>query len=419
MILIASNVRFFEDYPVDGARWLRKPQLLKTNSNSVSPNYQLYIINLRGGAHMSFFEKLEEYKDFDFDSYFDGINEDTILNSIKKTKKTTRDFLNMLSPKAVNFLEIMAVEANRLTKQHFGNTVMLYIPIYISNYCTNECVYCGFNKKNHIKRKHLNMEEIESEAVEIAKTGIKHILLLTGEAEGLVDLEYIKDAVRILKKHFAAVSIEIYPLEEKEYTELQELGVHGLTIYQETYNAELYDKVHLSGKKKDYHYRLNCPERGAKAKLNSVTIGTLFGLGSIKEEAFFAGLHAKYLQDKYLETEVAISLPRMNSAEGAIEKYNILDDITYVQIMLAYRLFMPKVGINLSTRETAKFRDKVLNLGITKFSAGSKTSVGAYAATEHSTSQFETSDNRSVEEIVKTLKSYGRDIIFKDWELIV
>lgn len=367
---------------------------------------------------MSFYKLMEDYNDFDFEDYFNGLNDETILNSIKKPKKSTRDFLNILSPKASKFLEIMAVEANRLTKQHFGNTVMLYIPIYISNYCTNECVYCGFNKKNNIKRKHLNEEEIEAEAKEIAKTGIKHILLLTGEAEGLVNLEYIKNAIKILKKYFAAVSIEIYPLEENQYAELQELGVHGLTIYQETYNPELYDKVHLSGKKKNYHYRLDCPERGAKAKLNSVTIGTLFGLGAIKEEAFFAGLHAKYLQDKYLETEVAISLPRMNSAEGAIAEYNILDDITYVQIMLAYRLFMPKVGINLSTRESAEFRDKVLNLGITKFSAGSKTSVGAYAGEEHSTSQFETSDNRSVEEIVKTLKSYGRDIIFKDWELI-
>lgn len=367
---------------------------------------------------MSFYQLIEKYNDFDFNEYFNELSEDVILDSIKKPKKNTQDFINMLSPKAVKYLEIMAVEGSKLTKQHFGNTVMLYIPIYISNYCTNECVYCGFNKTNHIKRKHLNMEEIEAEAIEIAKTGIKHILLLTGEAEGLVGLEYIKDAVRVLKKHFAAVSIEVYPLEEHEYAELQELGVYGLTIYQETYDTVLYDKVHLSGKKKDYHFRLNTPERAAKAKFNSITIGTLFGLGSIKEEAFFAGLHAKYLQDKYLETEVAISLPRMNEAEGAIAKYNVLDDITYVQVMLAYRLFMPKVGINLSTRESAKFRDKVLNLGITKFSAGSKTNVGGYSFEEGSTAQFEISDDRSVEEIVTTLKSYGKDIIFKDWELI-
>lgn len=367
---------------------------------------------------MSFYNVMEKYKDFDFEEYLNNVTKSMILSSIRSPKKNISDFLNFLSPIAKDYLEDMAVESNKITKQHFGNTVMLYIPIYISNYCTNECVYCGFNKTNHIKRKHLNMEEIEAEAIEIAKTGIKHILMLTGEAEGLVGLEYIKDAIRVLKKHFAAVSIEIYPLEEEEYVELQKLGVHGLTIYQETYDAELYDKVHLSGKKKNYRYRLDCPERGAKAKLNSVTIGTLFGLGTIKEEAFLAGLHAKYLQDKYLETEFSISLPRMNEAEGAIAKYNILDDVTYVQVMLAYRLFMPKVGINLSTRETAEFRDKILNLGVTKFSAGSKTSVGAYVNEEPSTAQFETSDNRSVEEIVTTLKSYGKDIIFKDWELI-
>lgn len=368
---------------------------------------------------MSFYDLMEDYKDFDFDKYFEGISGDDILHSIKKENKNIKDFLNMLSPKAKDFLEIMAVEGRKLTRQYFGDTVMLYIPLYISNYCTNECVYCGFNKKNHISRKHLNFDEIEEEAKEISKTGIKHILLLTGEAEGLVDLEYIKGAVKILKKYFAAITIEIYPLSTEDYEELQKLGVQGLTIYQETYDKELYERVHLSGKKRDYHWRLDTPERGAMAKLNSVTIGALYGLGDIRKEAFFAGLHGKYLQDKYLETDFSLSLPRMNKAEGAMDAINYLDDSTFVQFMLSYRLFMPKIGLNLSTREKEKFRDKLLHLGVTKFSAGSKTGVGAYTKEDKSTDQFETSDKRSVDEIVSALKSYGKDIIFKDWELIV
>ena len=368
---------------------------------------------------MSFYELMEDYKDFDFDNYFNGLRDEDILYSIKKSKKTVKDFLNLLSPKASKHLEIMALESSRLTRQYFGDTVMLYVPLYISNYCTNECTYCGFNKKNHIERKHLNIEEIEAEAIEISKTGIKHILLLTGEAEGLVDLNYIKNAAKILKKYFAAITIEIYPLDTNEYKELLDLGVSGLTIYQETYDEILYKKVHLSGKKRDYFWRLNTPERGAEAKLNSITLGALYGLGNIQKEAFFAGLHAHYLQNKYLESDFSLSLPRMNKAEGAIETVNFLDDKTFVQFLLAYRLFMPKIGLNISTREKQEFRDKLLNLGITKFSAGSKTGVGAYSSSEKSTDQFETSDKRSVEDIVKTLKSYGKDIIFKDWELIV
>ncbi len=368
---------------------------------------------------MGFIKVIEDYEDFDFYNYFDGLREEDILFSIKKTKKTVKDFLNMLSPKAIKYLEIMAQEGKKLTEKHFGNTVMLYMPLYISNYCTNECVYCGFNKKNHIKRKHLNFDEIELEAKEIAKTGVKHILLLTGEAEGLVDFDYVKKSIIILKKYFASISIEIYPLKTEEYAELLDLGVSGLTIYQETYDKELYEKVHLSGKKRDYLWRLNTPERGAQARLNSITIGALFGLGDIYREAFFSGLHAHYLQNKYLESDISLSLPRMNKAEGAIETVNYLDDKTFVQFLLTFRLFMPKIGLNLSTREKQEFRDKVLPLGITKFSAGSKTGVGAYTSEDKSTDQFETSDKRSVEEIVKALKSYGKDIIFKDWELIV
>ncbi len=368
---------------------------------------------------MSYYEIIKKFEGFDFDAYFSNVTDEDVLKSIQKEKLNHLDFLNLLSDKAKNHLEAMARKAHMLTRQNFGRTISLYIPIYVSNYCTNKCVYCGFNQENNIKRKHLNLEEIEKEAIEIAKTGIKHILLLTGEAKELITMEYLMDAVKILKKYFASVSIEIFPLEIEEYQALKELGVDGLTIYQETYNEEIYDEVHLSGQKKNYLYRLNTPERGAKAGLRTVTTGTLFGLGKLKEEAFLNGMHAKYLMDKYLGTEVGISLPRINNAEGGFQTKYQLDDKTFVQFILAYRIFMPKVGITVSTRERAEFRDNLLKLGVTKFSAGSKTSVGGYQEEDKSTEQFEISDSRSVEEIVSMIKSKNYQVIYKDWELIV
>lgn len=368
---------------------------------------------------MSFSDIVEEYENFDFDGYFAKVSDEDIKKSIHKKKRDVYDFLNLLSPKAKGHLEEMAVEAKKLTEQWFGRTLMLYIPLYISNYCTNQCAYCGFNKTNHIARKHLSYEEIEEEAIEIAKTGIKHILLLTGEAEGLVTFEYIKESVKILKKHFASITVEIYPLSVEEYKELKEIGVDGLTIYQEVYNKKIYDKVHLGGKKKDYMWRLNTPERGAMADLRAINIGALFGLWDIKKEAFMTGMHAKYLTDKYLNSEISLSLPRINNAEGGFQTEFPMNNADFVQTLLAYRLFLPRAGINISTREKAEFRNHLINLGVTKFSAGSKTSVGSYKTEDKSTEQFETSDKRSTGEVVKMLKQKNYQVIFKDWELII
>lgn len=368
---------------------------------------------------MSFYNEIEKLKDFDMEKYMDEVTHKEIKRSIKKDKLTKFDFLNLLSPKAKDHLEEMAKEAQRRSIQQFGKTISLYIPMYISNYCTNECTYCGFNKNNKIDRKHLKLNEIEAEAVEIAKTGIKHILLLTGEAEGLVGVDYIEDAVKILKKYFDSVVVEIYPLKTEEYRKLGKIGVDGLTIYQEVYDEKIYRSVHLGGKKADYMWRLETPERGARAGLRSINIGTLFGLGDLVEEAYLSGLHAKYLTDKYLNSEFSISLPRINEAEGGYKSKYILDDATFVQFVLAYRLFLPKAGINISTREVAEFRDNLIGLGVTKFSAGSKTNVGAYSDLEKSTPQFEISDNRSVEETESAIRARGYQVIHKDWELIV
>jgi len=269
-----------------------------------------------------------------------------------------------------------------------------------------------------MKRKKLSLEEIEKEAIIISKTGIKHILVLTGEAENITPLSYLVEVVELLKKYFSSISIEIFPMSVEDYSTLRKAGVDGLTVYQEVYDRDVYKKVHPYGNKRDYDFRIETPERGAKAGFRLVNVGALFGLNKIASEAFFTAVHAKYLDDKYPDTEIAVSFPRINSAENEFEqKYN-LDDKTFVQFMTAFRLFLPRVGINISTRETAEFRDNVLPLGVTRFSAGSKTEVGGYG--EHDKDdvpQFDISDKRSVDDTAKAIERAGFQAVMKDWEL--
>jgi len=368
---------------------------------------------------VSFDNIIKEYEGFDFQAFFASVQDSDIERVLEKEKLTNLDFLMLLSEKATGYLEPMAAKAQRLTVQYFGRTIQLFIPLYISNYCTNECTYCGFNLKNKIKRRKLTIDEIEVEAREIAKTGIQHILLLTGEAKEVTPTSYLVEAVRCLKRHFASVSIEIYPMDESDYRLLKEAGVDGLTLFQEVYDQKMYESVHLAGQKSHYGYRLNGPERGAKAGFRVVNIGCLLGLGEMRSEAFFTGLHGRYLDDKYLETEVAFSLPRFNPAEGDFSPENSVDDKTFVQFLCALRLFMPRAGITVSTREPAAFRDNLISLGVTRFSAGSCTGVGGYAEEDHSqTPQFEITDERSVEEVAATIIKHGYQPVYKDWDLI-
>ena len=368
---------------------------------------------------MSFYNVIKEYDGFDFPAFFASIQGRDIERILNKETLSSHDFLMLLSDKASEYLEPMARKAQQLTVQYFGRTIQLFIPLYISNYCSNECTYCGFNLKNSIKRRKLNIEEIEKEAREIAKTGIQHILLLTGEAKEVTPVPYLVEAVRCLKRHFASVSIEIFPMDEEDYRQLKEAGVDGLTLYQEVYNQQMYKSVHLSGQKSDYGYRLDGPERGAKAGFRVVNLGSLLGLGEMRSEAFFTGLHGRYIDDKYLETEVAFSLPRFNPAEGDFSPANVVDDKTFVQFLCAFRLFLPRAGISVSTRESAAFRDNIIALGATRFSAGSCTGVGGYADDDQSqTPQFEITDERSVEEVAAAIVKHGYQPVYKDWDLI-
>lgn len=368
---------------------------------------------------MSFFTTVEQYQNFSFDDFFASVTDAQIEQILAKEQLSPADFLTLLSPAAAGHLEAMAQQAHRLTVQYFGRTIQLFIPLYISNFCANQCVYCGFNRQNKIDRRKLTLEEIEREAQAISRSGMQHILFLTGEAQQLTPMDYMLDAARCLKRYFASVAIEVYPLDVEEYRQLMEAGVDSMTLFQECYDQEVYRRVHQAGKKMDYHFRLNAPERAARAGFRAVNIGALLGLAEPRREFFFTGMHARYLEDTFLDTEVAVSLPRFNECESDFKPDFLVDDRTFVQFLTALRIFLPRVGITVSTRESASFRDRLLPLGVTRYSAGSHTGVGGYArAEEESTPQFEITDNRDVEEVAAAIGAHGYQAVYKDWDAI-
>jgi 2-iminoacetate synthase len=366
---------------------------------------------------MSFFQIIEEYRDFDTDAFFDSVTEHDVRRVIGKERLDAMDYLALLSPAAEACLEEMACKAHRLTMQHFGRTMLLFTPIYAANYCVNRCLYCSFNAGNTLHRTKLTPKEVAAEAEVIAATGLKHILLLTGESRKHTPVSYIKDCVQALKRRFTSISIEIYPLEEAEYRELSLSGVDGLTIYQETYDRNAYSYLHPSGPKRDYRFRLDAPERGCRAGMRSVNIGALLGLSGWRREAFITGLHADYLQRRYPHVEVSISPPRMSPHLGGFQPAEDVTDINLVQYVTAFRLFMPRSGITLSTRETPLFRDNMTRLGVTKMSGGTSTAVGGRSRAGE-TGQFEIADGRSVEEMAGMLYKQGYQPVFKDWQSI-
>jgi len=370
-------------------------------------------------VNVSFIELVDRFESFDFGGYFNSVTPDDIKKTLGRDHLGSRDLLNLLSDQARPFLEQMAGKASRVTHQYFGRTIGMYAPMYIADYCTNYCTYCGFSAAVDFKRTKLSLPEIEREAAAIAATGIRHILVLTGEAPAKTPMSYLVGAVEILKKYFSSIALEIFPMDEEDYRTLNRAGADSLTVYQEVYDREVYREVHPGGRKANYDYRLLTPERGARAGFRAINIGTLFGLGNPKSEAFLAGLHAEYLEREFPDVEISLSLPRMTKARGGIEPKNILSDTGFVQCMLAWRLFMPRLGITVSTRESASFRDRLIHLGATRFSAGSKTDVGGYAA-KHSdaTPQFEITDERSVDEVAEMIRQSGYQPVFKDWELL-
>lgn len=367
---------------------------------------------------MSFYGEYQRYQDLNWADYFEQLTDEDILRVLAKPRLTQWDYLALLSPVAEKHLEAMAQRAHQLTVQHFGRAILLYTPLYLANYCVNRCVYCGFAIHNQVKRQQLTLEEVEAEARVIAATGLKHILILTGESKRHSPVSYIKECVGVLKKYFSSISIEIYPLTEEEYAEVIAAGVDGLTLYQEVYDEQEYDKLHLAGPKKNYHFRLDAPERACRAGIRTVNVGALLGLQDWRSEAFFTGLHANYLQNKYPGVEVSLSPPRMRPHVGGFPPKVVVTDKNLVQYILAFRLFMPRGGITVSTRESAELRDHLLPLGVTKMSAGSCTAVGGHRAGEASDPQFDISDQRDVPGMVQMLQGRGYQPILKDWQIL-
>ena len=337
---------------------------------------------------MSFYQKYNEAKQIPFESFFSSIMEEDILRVIHKSALKESDFLTLLSPAAQPFLEAMALKAQQATIQHFGKTIQLYAPLYISDYCVNQCEYCSFSIDNEFARRRLSFAELETEAQLLAKTGIRHILVLTGESRVHASMDYLKQSIAILQKYFSSISLEIHPLDTAEYRELVQAGISGLTIYQETYNEDIYDRIHIKGPKRNYLYRIDTPERGCEAGMHKVNIGALLGLDDWRKEVFFTGLHAHYLQQKYPDTEISVSFPRIRPNLGGFQPSSEVLDQHLVQAVLAIRLFLPQAGISLSTREQPDFRDSLVRLGVTKMSAASSTAVGGYANKTNSISQF-------------------------------
>lgn len=363
---------------------------------------------------MSFYHRIDKYKNFDFDGFFNQISDKNIICVINKSNLTETDYLTLLAPRAEKYLEHMAVKAQRLTIQHFGRVIFLFTPLYLANYCDNYCVYCGFNKGNRIERKKLSMTELEAETRAIASTGLKHILILTGESREASPVSYLQECVGVLKKYFTSVSIEVYPLEESEYADLVRAGVDGMTMFQEVYDETAYARFHPAGPKSNYRFRLDAPERACRSGMRTVNVGALLGLHDWRREAFFTGLHAAWLQKYYPELEVSISVPRMRPHVGGIGPVEEVSDRNLVQYMLAYRLFMPRGGITISTREKPEFRNRLIRLGTTRMSAGSSTAVGGRTI-EGTASQFDISDDRSVSEMAGVIYEAGYQPVYQDW----
>ncbi len=324
----------------------------------------------------------------------------------------------LVSPAARGHLEQMAQLAHQLTVQRFGKTIKLYVPLYLSNYCSSSCRYCGFNVDNKIERKRLTIEEALEQADIIANEGFRDILLVSSEDRNYITVEYLCELSKQLRKKFSCVSIEVYQMTAAEYSELFAAGIEGVTLYQETYDRDVYKYYHPAGLKTDYGQRLNVADDMAAAGMREIGLGALLGLADWRVETLALGEHAHYLMKRYWQSHISISFPRIRPASHVDGQQfeHLLSDKDMVQMMLALRLCFADVGLVLSTREPASLRDNMVSLGITRMSAGSKTSPGGYCKTEHALEQFDVNDSRSASQIAEMLRERGLDAVWKDWD---
>ena len=337
---------------------------------------------------------------------------------------TIEDFKALLSPAAEPFLEQMAQRARLETSKHFGNTVYLFTPLYIANYCENYCVYCGFNCYNHINRMKLSMEQIEKEMKVIADSGMEEILILTGESRGQSNVEYIGEACKLARKYFRMVGLEIYPVNTDEYKYLHECGADYVTVFQETYDADRYEQLHLLGHKRVWPYRFDAQERALRGGMRGVAFSALLGLSDFRKDALASALHVYYLQRKYPHAEMSLSCPRLRPIINN-DKINPLDvhEKQLCQVLCAYRIFLPYVGITVSSRESAEFRNGIVKIAATKVSAGVSTGIGDHESKDtgketdevQGDEQFEIDDNRSLDKMYRDIAEEGLQPVLNDY----
>ncbi|MEZ4484325.1 MAG: 2-iminoacetate synthase ThiH [Syntrophotaleaceae bacterium] len=362
---------------------------------------------------------LNEFENWNADTVLARImaaTADDVQRALASEQLRLNDFIALLSPVAEGYLEPLAQRAHRLTQQRFGKTIQLYAPLYLSNECCNGCLYCGFNASNKMERRTLSLDEAESEARILHQRGFRHIQLLTGETPGAADPEYLAAVVQRLRSLFSSISIEVYPMDTAGYAQMVAAGVDNLTVYQETYDRDLYAELHPFGPKRDFDWRLGTAERGGAAGLRSIGIGALLGLSDWRNEGFYVGLHARYLAKHFWRSRINISFPRLRPADGGFAPRSPVSDTALVQLICALRLLMPDSALVLSTRESAALRDHLLPLGITQISAGSSTAPGGYGHQEEANQQFAIDDDRDAEEICAMLRAKGYDPVFKDWD---
>ncbi|MFQ6034295.1 MAG: 2-iminoacetate synthase ThiH [Sedimentisphaerales bacterium] len=326
--------------------------------------------------------------------------------------------LAFVSLAAEDYLEDMAQLAHQLTIQRFGRTIRLYAPVYLSNFCINSCRYCGFNKASVSERKRLTIEQAIGEADIIASEGFRDILLVSSEDRKFITIEYLAELARKLRPKFSSISIEIYPMSSTEYAKLFAAGIDGVTLYQETYNRQAYQYYHSAGPKSDYDNRLNTPNRIASAGMREIGLGVLLGLADWRIETLALGEHAHYLMKRYWQSHISFSFPRLRPAQAVndLQFEHLLSDKSLVQMILALRLCFADVGLVLSTRERAELRDRLIKLGITKISAGSKTNPGGYSDLTGAVEQFEVDDRRNPAQVAAMIREQGFETVWKDWD---
>ncbi len=338
------------------------------------------------------------------------------LAALQRERLCPRDLALLVSPAAAEHLELLCARAAAITEQRFGRVMQLYVPLYLSNECTNRCAYCGFAADARIRRHSLQLDEVAANAQALHQEGFRHILLVTGEHPVRYGVEKLEEAVRAIAHLFDSISIEVYPMSAADYARLARAGVDGLALYQETYDPARYAQVHLAGRKTDYRWRLEATERGGEAGFRSLGLGSLLGLGPWRSEAVALALHAELLSKRFWRSRISLSFPRLVPAERSFRTEYLLSDQELIQLMAAMRLVLPDAEIVLSTREPAALRDRLLGTCVTRMSAGSKTSPGGYLAHDKG-EQFQAQDLRSPAEVARVLAQRGFDPVWKDMDI--